>query len=415
VSQGLFRQQAIKHQSARLDGEVVIAQPVSSSVLTGALVLVVTALVIFLVWASFDRKETVSGYLKPNRGLAKITAPRAGVVSEIYIEDGQQVAAGQKLLKISVQDQLAQGQSLTLSLTNALDKQALLLEQRLQQSNQQYQQQQAELSSRLVSSQQLISEITKQQQMLQQRLELNQKRYVDYQALSQQGAVTQDELDNQKELLLNLQQLLAEQNASEQAQLNQVQQIQGQLARLPMEQQQQQAILATELSQLQQQKTELQGRGELVLTAPVAGRVTNLVAELGNSIAAALPLLTIMPEQAELLAVLLVPTRAYGFVQPGQQARLRFDAFPYQRFGSYQGQVIKTAQAIVLPNEVDMPVAVQEPVYRVEVQLESQQIRAFNNNVPLQSGMLLSADIVLEQRSLMVWLFEPILSLKGRL
>ena len=60
-------------------------------------------------------------------------------------------------------------------------------------------------------------------------------------------------------------------------------------------------------------------------------------------------------------------------------------------------------------------VAVQEPVYRVEVQLESQQIRAFNNNVPLQSGMLLSADIVLEQRSLMVWLFEPILSLKGRL
>mgnify|MGYP006198678367 CR=1 FL=1 len=132
-------------------------------------------------------------------------------------------------------------------------------------------------------------------------------------------------------------------------------------------------------------------------------------------VGAALPLLTIMPEQAELLAVLLVPTRAYGFVQPGQQARLRFDAFPYQRFGSYQGQVIKTAQAIVLPNEVDMPVAVQEPVYRVEVQLESQQIRAFNNNVPLQSGMLLSADIVLEQRSLMAWLFEPILSLKGRL
>jgi membrane fusion protein len=46
MSQGLFRQQAIKHQSARLDGEVVIAQPVSSSLLTGALVLVVAALVV---------------------------------------------------------------------------------------------------------------------------------------------------------------------------------------------------------------------------------------------------------------------------------------------------------------------------------------------------------------------------------
>ena len=60
--------------------------------------------------------------------------------------------------------------------------------------------------------------------------------------------------------------------ASEQAQLNQLQQIQGQLARLPLEQQQQQSMLASELSQLQQQKTELMARGELVLTAPVAGR-----------------------------------------------------------------------------------------------------------------------------------------------
>jgi hypothetical protein len=39
----------------------------------------------------------------------------------------------------------------------------------------------------------------------------------------------------------------------------------------------------------------------------------------------------------------------------------------------------------------------------------------FHQHVCLSSGMLLSADIVLEQRNLMAWLFEPILSLKGRL
>ena len=69
----------------------------------------------------------------------------------------------------------------------------------------------------------------------------------------------------------------------------------------------------------------------------------------------------------------------------------------------------------MLPGEVDMPVAVQEPVYRVQVALGQQEIRAYGNTVPLQSGMLLSADIVLEQRSLISWLFEPILSLQGRL
>ena len=62
-----------------------------------------------------------------------------------------------------------------------------------------------------------------------------------------------------------------------------------------------------------------------------------------------------------------------------------------------------------------MPAALQEPVYRVQVALGQQAIRAYGTTVPLQSGMLLSADIVLEQRSLISWLLEPILSLKGRL
>ncbi|SEA43831.1 HlyD family efflux transporter periplasmic adaptor subunit [Alkalimonas amylolytica] len=273
--QRLFRVNAVKQQAAKLDGDVIIAQPLSSSVLTIALLLLVSILITFLALSSFHRKETVAGYLKPDLGLAKISSPRPGIVSQLFVEGGQQVDAG--------------------------------------------------------------------------------------------------------------------------------------------------APLDTDRSQLEQQKVELDARGQLLITAPISGRITNLVADIGASLTSQLPFLTILPENAELRAVLLVPTRAYGFVQPGQDTRIRFDAFPYQRFGLYDGEVIRTAQAIVLPGEVDMPVAVQEPVYRVEVALAAQEIRAYGNSVPLQSGMLLSADIVLEQRSRSFqqtrssWLFEPILSLKGQL
>nr|WP_255353048.1 HlyD family efflux transporter periplasmic adaptor subunit [Arsukibacterium sp. MJ3] len=222
-------------------------------------------------------------------------------------------------------------------------------------------------------------------------------------------------MQQQQELVLNIRQQLAELNANEQSQLAQLTQLSGLLQRLPSEREQQLALMDGDISRLAQQQTELNARGEMLITAPISGRVTNLMAEVGNNVQLGIPLLTIMPDNAMLEAVLLVPTRAYGFVQPGQRTRLRFDAFPYQRFGLYEGQVIKTAQAIVLPNEVEMPVAVQEPVYRVKVALDSQLIRAYGNTVPLQSGMLLSADIVLEQRSLLAWLFEPILSLQGRL
>jgi membrane fusion protein len=412
---GLFRANAVKQQSAKLDGDVIIAQPVSSSLLTLVLLCVVVAIAAFLSLTSFNRKETVSGYLKPDIGLAKVMSSRAGVIQQLYIDDGQQVQAGQRLALVAVPEHLAAGDSLTATLFQGLVQQTELIHLRKQQLHSQFAQQQAEYNARLTLSHNLLDDIGAQQQLLQQRLQLNQQRFQNYQKLTGRGAISANELQQQHELVLNIQQQLAELNASEQSQKAQIAQLRGLLQRLPSEQQQQLAMLDTELSRLKQQQTELNARGELLITAPIAGRVTNLVAEIGNTVQVGLPLLTIVPDDAQLQAILLVPTRAYGFVKAGQRTRLRFDAFPYQRFGLYEGQVIKTAQAIVLPNEVDMPVAVQEPVYRVEVALDSQQISAYGNTVPLQSGMLLSADIVLEQRSLLAWLFEPILSLKGRL
>lgn len=412
---GLLRANAVKQQSARLDGDVIIAQPVSTSFLTTVLLCVVIAIIAFLSLTSFNRKETVSGYLKPDIGLAKVVSSRAGVIQQLYVDDGQQVQAGDRLALVTVPEHLSAGDSLTASLFQGLLQQTELVNLRKQQVINQLSQQETELSARLTLSRNLLSDIKVQQHLLQQRLQLNQQRYQNYQDLTQRGAISTNELQQQHELVLNIQQQLAELNASEQSQKAQIEQLSGQLQRLPSEQQQQLAVLDSDISRLKQQQTELNARGELLITAPIAGRVTNLVAEIGNNVQMGLPLLTIMPDNAELQAVLLVPTRAYGFVMPGQQTRLRFDAFPYQRFGLYEGEVIKTAQAIVLPNEVDMPVAVQEPVYRVEVALAQQHIRAYGNTVPLQSGMLLSADIVLEQRSLLAWLFEPVLSLKGRL
>ncbi|HAW91662.1 MULTISPECIES: HlyD family secretion protein [unclassified Arsukibacterium] len=415
AEQGLFRANAVKQQSARLDGDVIIAQPLSSTVLTTILLCVVVAIVVFLSVTSFNRKETVTGYLKPDIGLAKVVSSRAGVIQQVFVEDGQQVKAGDRLALVTIPEHLSAGDSLTGTLFQGLVQQTELVTLRKQQLVSQFSQQETEYRNRLTLSHNLLDDIAAQQQLLQQRLQLNQQRQQDFQGLHKRGAISTTELQQQQELVLNIRQQLAELNANEQNHKAQLAQLSGLLQRLPSEREQQLALLDSDISRLQQQQTELNARGEMLITAPISGRVTNLVAEIGNNVRVGLPLLTIMPDNAQLQAILLVPTRAYGFVMPGQRTRLRFDAFPYQRFGLYEGQVIKTAQAIVLPNEVDMPVAVQEPVYRVQVALDSQLIRAYGNTVPLQSGMLLSADIVLEQRSLLAWLFEPILSLKGRL
>lgn len=414
-NQSLFRTAAVQQKTGKLEGDVIIAQPLGASMLTVVMLLLVALLMTFLARASFHRKETVQGYVVPTAGLARVTAPRSGVIQKRFVNDGEQVEAGDPIVLLHIPEQLADGSNLAAGLAHEFAAQQALLQQRVEQLQQHTAQQLAETERRLTLSRNTLSELTQQYHIVRQRLQLHDQRYFTFRKLHQEGAIAEVELQQQYESLLDLQQQQAVIRANQQQQQALIEQLQGTLTRLPTEEAQNLANLAVERSRLQQQQVELNARGHVLITAPVSGRITNFVADNGHAVVATRPLLTIIPEHTELQAVLLVPTRAFGFIAPGQPTRIRFDAFPYQRFGLYEGEVVRTGQAIVMPGEVDMPVAIQEPMYRVEVALGQQNIRAYGNNIPLQSGMLLSADIVLEQRSLISWLFEPILSLRGRM
>lgn len=218
AEQGLFRANAVKQQSARLDGDVIIAQPLSSTLLTVILVGVVLALLAFLSLASFNRKETVTGYLKPDMGLAKVMSPRSGVIQQVFIEDGQQVQAGDRLALLSMPDNLAIGDSLSSTLQQGIQQQIALVSQRREQVITQFNQQASEYQSRLRLSQNLLQDLQAQQQLLQERLALHLQRQQDFIALQQRGAISATELQQQQELVLNLRQQLAELNASAQNQ-----------------------------------------------------------------------------------------------------------------------------------------------------------------------------------------------------
>ena len=62
-----------------------------------------------------------------------------------------------------------------------------------------------------------------------------------------------------------------------------------------------------------------------------------------------------------------------------------------------------------------LPGAGAEPMYRVTVALASQHVNAYGKAQPLQSGMLLEADVMQDKRRLYEWVLEPLYSLSGRL
>ncbi|MDG0968297.1 MAG: hypothetical protein P8O06_00505, partial [Porticoccaceae bacterium] len=110
-----------------------------------------------------------------------------------------------------------------------------------------------------------------------------------------------------------------------------------------------------------------------------------------------------------------VPSRAAGLIEEGQVVKFQYDAFPYQRFGVFSGSVSEVATTILIPGEISLPTAVAEPFYIVDVKVHQQWVMASGKKVSLKPGMLLRADVVLEERTILQWLFDPIYAITGRL
>lgn len=445
----LFRQSALNAIAQPKHGHPLQALHYSARWGHALLLIAVGTSASFLSLASMDRKTTVQGYVAPNQGIAKLIAPRAGVI-ELLVTPGREVVAGQALLRIQTTDAfvsqpLALGTtSLSAPIPHATSAQTAMatpamtavnttpgalyqhLQHNLQQQQQwlsqqqdaalaQYKAQQEQLDQQLAQCRLLLRQQQQHSQILQQRYQLQQVRYQEHLRLQQQGALSIDEQRRQHDLVLQLQTQQQSQLVSAQQQQQLCRDISAKLTQLPAIWQQQRSQFAAEAERLQQQHIEQQARAALVVTAPISGTVTNLMVDAGQSVAPGTVLLSILPRDAKLQAVLLVPTHAFGFIATGQTARLRFAAFPYQRFGTVLGRIMGKPQHILLPGDAQLPLPIHEPVYRVDVELSAQQIRAYQQQIPLQSGMLLSADVVLEQRRLWTWLLDPLLSLRGRL
>jgi membrane fusion protein len=151
------------------------------------------------------------------------------------------------------------------------------------------------------------------------------------------------------------------------------------------------------------------------IVAPIGGRVAALPVSTGQTIAANATIAVIIPKGGQLEAELLAPSRSIGFIKPGQEVQLSLQAFPFQRFGTVPGKIRTVSTTVLAPNEVVIQgLSIQEPVYRIRITMSRDTIHAYGEAIPMQPGMLVSAEIVFDRRSLLQWLFDPIYAVARR-
>lgn len=376
--------------------------------MAGALFLVLALAAAWLVIGSYARVETVPGVLVTTQPSAKIVAPQQGRVSELAIVEGQYVEAGETLLVIDSDRQTSGGNAVASQNLVALGVRRQIAEAQVELAGGRATAERSRLEDVIRSSEEQSASLDQQIALQREVVASNEQMFGQLAAVMERGFVSKVDFERRRQTLLNSQQNLASLEQRRLAAVSDGRQARAQLSNVSLEAAQGVSRIQDGLQSLAAEEARLLGEQSYIVTAPVSGRVTALATGLGRSVDARRPLMTIIPEGSELTAELYAPSRAIGMVEDGKETRLLYDAFPYQRFGSFQGRVVSVSRTAVDPRETEIPFPFEEPVYRVKVALDEQFVEAYGKPTPLQAGMTLQANIVLERQNFLGWLLQPL-------
>ena len=414
----LFRPEALAAHTELRWGRPIGLIPLSWKIVSVFLAVLIVAVGVFLTTATYARKETVRGILKPVGGEARVLATQGGVLRALYVAEGALVERGTPLAKITRETLLSDGAIADEQVLEGLRQEEATLRDRLRALAGAAPLDAVSMASSVAVLESDRAAALESARLGDARLAIATQRVTSARPLVASGLIAAEELRRREEAELALRQEIAAARGRARSLEAQIRELGARRSRLPFDQAQQRSQLEAALASLSQRRAQAEAARGYELRAQVSGRVSGVQVALGQSLDPSRPLMTLTPSGARLTAEVYVPSRAIGFIRAGQKVRLLYDAFPYQRFGAAQGTVEAVSATVLLPQEVNAALRSEEfrePVYRVTVGVARQDMLAFGRAMPLSAGMALIADIVLEERSFAEWLFEPILAMRGRL
>lgn len=416
-----FRQAALDARSVDPMGEIILIRPLSFSVITGVIALAAAAVLAMLFLGSYTKRSTINGQLVPDSGTLKVYAPQAGIVVRKQVHEGQRVHRGELMYVLTSERKTSNQSNVqeSISIQVELRRQSLLNE--ISKTQQLQQDERRALLRRVDGLRAEVNKVGMQIEGQRNRTRLAEDALLRAEQLLAQNFISKEQLQ------LKIVDLLEQRNRLGTLERDQISvgrdltSAQDDLVLLPGRQRNILAQIERALASTNQELTESEARRSISVIAPEDGIASGVIAESGQNIDTSRPMFYVIPDSSLLQADLYAPSAAVGFVQPGDTVLIRYQAFPFQKFGHARGTVISISKTALSNNELPSTLSnaergnSNEPMYRIVVGIASQTLKAYGKEQALQAGMLLEADVLLETRRLYEWVLEPLYSVTGKI
>jgi membrane fusion protein len=414
----LFRPQVADRHWDILESRGLRPHPPRYALLTIVILSIVFAVGgIFMARGALPKLEFARGYLAPTAGVARVRAQRQGTVSQLHVQNGQHAEKGDALVTLHSGQTTESGAAAEAEIAAQLEGQRRDIEAQLERENLWRESEARRLTATLEGAEQDVASLKRSLQRGDEQLVLLQKHADNIRKLASEGTISVDEL-HRRDIAVLVERQSIEASTRELAARETLRKTtQIALEQLPTVASERLRSLRDALANVQQRLIESEARRATVIRAPLSGLVASLSAFVGENLSADGAVATIVPDGSDLHARLLVPARAIGKVRLGQNVSIRYDAFPYQRYGTFKGRITDIANTTTLPQEVERvsPLKLTEPVYMVDVDIERQRIAmAHGRWASLRPDMLLSASVEVDRAPLLSWVGESIYGVTQR-
>ncbi|WP_026147980.1 HlyD family secretion protein [Robiginitomaculum antarcticum] len=407
----LFRQESLDYKRRKLHGEVILVQPVSFYIMTAVLLVLALIMVGFLSSAEYKRKETVAGYIAPEGGIVSIRAPQGGRIEAVYVAAGERVIAGQTLF-LSQTDLEGAGGMVTQRRLDSADRRISDLQAQKMSVNRRYDDERFRLRSQIQTARQELLDFEDRKTLQNDALDQAEAEVEKLRPAAEKGVISSIQFERTKRAATDqkIQVKTIEQQINLRAGAKR--DLENAVQGLDERQNQERSQIDLQIAQTEEGRTALEASQSYVVSSPINGTISSVQGTAGQNLNPSIPVMVIIPDDTLLVATLLAPSRAAGFLEPGQNVNLLIDAFPYQKFGVQRGYVIAISASPFRPGELDAPIAFEQAVYRVTVGLDKDTVTAYGEEIALKTGMTLQGDLIIDERSLLEWMLDPLFALR---
>ena len=397
---------SLSRQDNYLARDILLKEAESPSYLRNTVRTVVAFLVVFVVWALFSKVDIVtnaSGQILPGASVQIVQHLDGGRIAAIKVEDGQAVKRGSVLVALNdeeVRADLETSRARYWALYARVERLRAFVEGRAPRFGAI-----PKKFRRFARDEQTILSVARSAKSDQAGLVQAQLQQVsgELQAVEELVAIRSDLA---KDRLVSRTSVLENQRSLEQLR-GQQSSLKQQLALNASERTSfaadEMGKAEAELSQLDEQVKKLEDRfARTQLVAPMDGIVQGLVYKtVGGVIAPGAEVLKIVPQGGRLEAEMQISASEVGYVRIGQPVRLKVATYDFLRYGTLNGKV-SMVSATSTTN------AAGQTSYQVKVLLHQMQLGNKPGVRPLQSGMVVNADIITDRQSVMRYLLRPV-------